>query len=59
MPIDIINNMTQCLEANLTWFNMPINFDSVPAAYLSLFQVATFKGWMDVMYAAIDARGVS
>lgn len=24
-----------------------------------LFPQATFKGWMDIMYAAVDSRGVS
>lgn len=27
-------------------------------AYLALFQVATFEGWMEVMQDAVDARGV-
>uniref|UniRef100_H2YKP2 Sodium channel protein n=1 Tax=Ciona savignyi TaxID=51511 RepID=H2YKP2_CIOSA len=48
-----------CL-ANITggkvhWTNLPINFDNVMIAYISLLQVATFKGWMPIMYAAVDA----
>ncbi|ESO08974.1 hypothetical protein HELRODRAFT_109965 [Helobdella robusta] len=41
---------------NYTWFNPKVNFDNVLIGYLSLFQIATFKGWMDIMYAAIDSR---
>nr|AWJ68263.1 putative voltage-dependent sodium channel 1 [Hirudo verbana] len=41
---------------NMTWFNPKITFDNVLIGYLALFQVATFKGWMDIMYAAIDSR---
>lgn len=36
-----------------------MNFDHVGKAYLSLFQVATFKGWIDIMNDAIDSRGVN
>jgi hypothetical protein len=36
--------------------NSPQTFDHVGKAYLCLFQVATFKGWMPIMYDAIDSR---
>lgn len=35
-----------------------MNFDHVGMAYLSLFQVATFKGWMQIMKDATDSREV-
>ena len=35
-----------------------MNFDHVGKAYLSLFQVATFKGWMQIMKDATDSREV-
>ncbi|XP_053096647.1 sodium channel, voltage gated, type VIII, alpha subunit a isoform X1 [Pangasianodon hypophthalmus] len=59
-----VNNRTQCIElinSNYTevrWKNVKINFDNVGAGYLALLQVATFKGWMDIMYAAVDSRKV-
>ena len=40
------------------WANSNVNFDSVLAAYVSLFQVATFKGWIDVMNGAVDSGQV-
>uniref|UniRef100_A0A8C4DWK7 Sodium channel protein n=1 Tax=Dicentrarchus labrax TaxID=13489 RepID=A0A8C4DWK7_DICLA len=61
---EIVNNKTECLaliEANFTeirWKNLKVNFDNVGMGYLSLLQVATFKGWMDIMYAAVDSRDV-
>ncbi|XP_029358426.1 sodium channel, voltage gated, type VIII, alpha subunit b isoform X8 [Echeneis naucrates] len=61
---DEVNNKTQCfalINANFSevrWRNVKINFDNVGAGYLALLQVATFKGWMDIMYAAIDSRKV-
>ncbi|KAM7422421.1 hypothetical protein PAMA_010462 [Pampus argenteus] len=61
---DKVNNKTECfalINANLSevrWKNVKINFDNVGAGYLALLQVATFKGWMDIMYAAIDSRKV-
>uniref|UniRef100_A0A8C4IUE0 Sodium channel protein n=1 Tax=Dicentrarchus labrax TaxID=13489 RepID=A0A8C4IUE0_DICLA len=61
---DVVNNKTECfalINSNYTevrWKNVKINFDNVGAGYLALLQVATFKGWMDIMYAAIDSRKV-
>uniref|UniRef100_A0A8C5GXU1 Sodium channel protein n=1 Tax=Gouania willdenowi TaxID=441366 RepID=A0A8C5GXU1_GOUWI len=61
---DDVNNKTECLAliiqnyTEVRWKNVKINFDNVGAGYLALLQVATFKGWMDIMYAAIDSRKV-
>ncbi|CAB1435050.1 unnamed protein product [Pleuronectes platessa] len=57
-PSSIVNNQSQC-EALLKvarWKNVKINFDNVGMGYLALLQVATFKGWMDIMFAAVDSR---
>ncbi|XP_026219135.1 sodium channel, voltage-gated, type I like, alpha b isoform X1 [Anabas testudineus] len=61
LPISIVNNKSDCLNLvndSARWKNVKINFDNVGAGYLALLQVATFKGWMDIMYAAVDSRGV-
>ena len=34
------------------------NFDTTPWAMLSLFEIATTEGWVDVMWAACDSRGI-
>ena len=47
----------QCFKI-LKFYIHRITFDNVPIAYLSLFQIATFKGWMDIMNDAVDAVGV-
>ncbi|XP_052531638.1 sodium channel protein type 2 subunit alpha isoform X8 [Tympanuchus pallidicinctus] len=61
--ISQINNYSQCEELiknneTARWKNVKVNFDNVGLGYLSLLQVATFKGWMDIMYAAVDSRNV-
>ncbi|XP_062847301.1 sodium channel, voltage gated, type V-like, alpha b [Trichomycterus rosablanca] len=56
-----VNNKSECLAMNETeyyWTKVKVNFDNVGAGYLALLQVATFKGWMDIMYAAVDSRAV-
>uniref|UniRef100_A0A8C7YF94 Sodium channel protein n=1 Tax=Oryzias sinensis TaxID=183150 RepID=A0A8C7YF94_9TELE len=64
LDIEIVNNKSQCIglmeenNTDIRWRNVKINFDNVGAGYLALLQVATFKGWMDIMYAAVDSRGV-
>ncbi|XP_027647564.2 sodium channel protein type 5 subunit alpha [Falco peregrinus] len=55
-----INDITDCKMNNNTgkifWVNVKVNFDNVGSGYLALLQVATFKGWMEIMYAAVDSR---
>ena len=53
-----VPDVTACLEQNLTWANSVMNFDHVGRAYLSLFEVAIFKGWTGIMYDATDSREV-
>ncbi|XP_005386634.1 PREDICTED: sodium channel protein type 10 subunit alpha isoform X4 [Chinchilla lanigera] len=59
----VVNNMSECENQNYTghlfWVNVKVNFDNVMMGYLALLQVATFKGWMDIMYAAVDSREVN
>ena len=55
----IVPNVEACLsENNTAWVNSRITFDHVGHAYIVLFQVATFKGWTDIMNDAIDSREV-
>ncbi|XP_016296401.1 sodium channel protein type 4 subunit alpha A-like [Sinocyclocheilus anshuiensis] len=61
-PMDVVNNKSDCMALMLTnearWVNVKVNYDNVGLGYLSLLQIATFKGWMDIMYAAVDSREV-
>ena len=60
-PVEIVNNETDCDTSKYPdrhWVNAEMNFDHVGYAYLSLFQVATFKGWTIIMADATDARAV-
>ncbi|XP_017893964.1 PREDICTED: sodium channel protein type 10 subunit alpha isoform X1 [Capra hircus] len=63
VPWSTVNNMSDCERQNHTgslfWVNVKVNFDNVAMGYLALLQVATFKGWMDIMYAAVDSRDVN
>ncbi|OCT63541.1 hypothetical protein XELAEV_18044637mg [Xenopus laevis] len=56
-----VNNKSQCMDLirdneTARWKIVKVNFDNVGFGYLSLLQVATFKGWMEIMYAAVDSR---
>ncbi|KAG7255687.1 LOW QUALITY PROTEIN: hypothetical protein CRUP_031628, partial [Coryphaenoides rupestris] len=49
-PVHVVNNRSECLalvNESAHWKNVKINFDN-----------ATFKGWMDIMYAAVDSRNL-
>ena len=57
---EIVPDVVTCLSENNTkWVNSKITFDHVGHAYISLFQVATFKGWHMIMSDATDSRKVS
>ncbi|XP_053327227.1 sodium channel protein type 2 subunit alpha-like [Spea bombifrons] len=58
-----VANKSQCAEMesqnkSARWKNVKVNFDNVGAGYLALLQVATFKGWTGIMYAAVDSKEV-
>uniref|UniRef100_A0A8D1FD19 Sodium channel protein n=1 Tax=Sus scrofa TaxID=9823 RepID=A0A8D1FD19_PIG len=62
-PTSEVENRSACfalmnVSQNVRWKNLKVNFDNVGLGYLSLLQVATFKGWMDIMYAAVDSVNV-
>ncbi|XP_069929160.1 sodium channel protein type 10 subunit alpha isoform X2 [Oryctolagus cuniculus] len=63
VPFSIVDNKSDCMAHNdsrkLFWVNVKVNFDNVAMGYLALLQVATFKGWMEIMYAAVDSRDVN
>jgi hypothetical protein len=46
-----------CAETGGLWVNFNQNFDSIGTAFLTLIEIATTEGWVDVMYMAMDQRG--
>ncbi|XP_047500155.1 sodium channel protein para-like [Penaeus chinensis] len=50
-----VPDKSHCIRLNYTWENSEVHFDHVGMAYLALFQVATWKGWIQIMNDAIDA----
>ncbi|XP_016804952.3 sodium channel protein type 9 subunit alpha isoform X4 [Pan troglodytes] len=62
-PASQVPNRSECfalmnVSQNVRWKNLKVNFDNVGLGYLSLLQVATFKGWTIIMYAAVDSVNV-
>ncbi|KAL8602648.1 hypothetical protein ACOMHN_029970 [Nucella lapillus] len=55
--MSIVNTRNDCDVYGYKWVNAQVNFDDVLQAYLALFQVATYKGWINIMNSAIDSRG--
>jgi hypothetical protein len=44
-----------CVEWGWRWIEMNQNFNNVWNSMLTLFEISTTEGWVDVMYAATDA----
>ncbi|XP_045714738.1 sodium channel protein type 7 subunit alpha isoform X2 [Phyllostomus hastatus] len=61
-PIHEVSNKSQCesllFNESMPWENAKLNFDNVGNGFLSLLQVATFNGWIDIMNSAVDSTQV-
>ena len=55
-----VKSKDECLaKAGTQWYNSKMNFDNVASGFLSLFQVATFQGWMEIMQDAVDISDIN
>jgi hypothetical protein len=53
-----IEDAALCVEHGGTWVpTLNNDFDSILHAMLTLFEISTTEGWVDVMYSGADARG--
>eukprot|EP00746_Dinoflagellata_sp_MGD_P168034 gnl/MRDRNA2_/MRDRNA2_99120_c0_seq1.p1 gnl/MRDRNA2_/MRDRNA2_99120_c0~~gnl/MRDRNA2_/MRDRNA2_99120_c0_seq1.p1 ORF type:complete len:1018 (-),score=164.15 gnl/MRDRNA2_/MRDRNA2_99120_c0_seq1:46-2886(-) len=53
-----IDDAATCVEQGGQWIQaLSQNFDGIFPAMLTLFEISTTEGWVDVMYQATDARG--
>ncbi|CAG7833557.1 unnamed protein product [Allacma fusca] len=57
---EVVKNKEECCNntSQWSWINTQPNFDNVFQGYLTLFQVATFEGWMEAMRAAVDSTDI-
>ena len=54
-----VASKAQCLnKTGVQWFNSKMNFDNVASGFLSLFEVATFQGWMEIMQDAVNINAI-
>lgn len=57
LPADSISNRKACHDVDsYEWKNKAVNFDNVIEAYVSLLEVATFKGWIGIIQGAVDSQ---
>jgi len=55
---DRITTKADCLNYGGDWVNPDLNFDSTPAAFITLFTVMSTEGWIGVMWDCVDAVGI-
>ncbi|XP_059560204.1 sodium channel protein type 7 subunit alpha isoform X1 [Myotis daubentonii] len=62
-PTYEVRNRSECeslvFNESMPWEDAKLNFDNVGNGFLSLLQVATFNGWIDIMNSAVDSTGVN
>ena len=51
-----IKDKYDCLNFGGDWINKDQNFDNVMTASLTLFNVMTTEGWLQVMWDAVDSN---
>jgi len=55
----LIKDAALCVEQGGQWGHvLSQNFDNIISSLLTLFEISTTEGWVDVMYAAADVTGV-
>jgi hypothetical protein len=54
----LIKDAALCVEQGQRWgLTLYQNFNTFWNSFLTLFEISTTEGWVDVMYAAVDAKG--
>ena len=38
-----------------TWYHPPENFDNTITGFMTLFEMMSTEGWLDVMHSGVDA----
>ncbi|KAF4672946.1 hypothetical protein FOL47_011216 [Perkinsus chesapeaki] len=54
----VIKDAANCVEQGGQWLNMHQHFDNIAVSMMTLFEISTTEGWVDVMYAGTDATEV-
>lgn len=52
---EFITDKFDCLDYGGEWVNSASNFDNVKNSMVTLFNVMTTEGWIDVMWEAVDS----
>ena len=53
-----LQSRSECEDAGFAWTSKEPNYDNVINAISALFILSSEEGWPDIMYTAVDARGV-
>jgi hypothetical protein len=56
--MNFVEDWRSCLDVGGNWIQIPANFDNVINAWITLFEMMTTEGWIDIMSNGIDARGI-
>jgi hypothetical protein len=56
--VPLIIDKFDCLDFGGEWVNVDYNFDNVMNSMITLFNVMTTEGWIEVMWSAVDASAI-
>lgn len=55
---DYVIDKFTCLDYGGEWVNELSNFDNVKNSMITLFNIMTTEGWIDVMWLAVDSTKI-
>lgn len=58
IDLNQVDTMEDCLRLGGEWVNKDSNFDTPVSAMITLFQMTTTEGWVDVFRSGMDSRGI-
>jgi len=50
-----IQTKWECLDTGGEWINKDSNFDNVLNGLVTMFEIITTEGWIDIMWGGVDA----
>ena len=53
-----IHNMWDCYDVGGEWVRFNANFDNIGNAVITIFNLMTTEGWIDVMWKAVDTTEI-
>jgi hypothetical protein len=56
--MDLVDDRWFCTNLGGEWVNKDAHFDNIQSSILTLFEMSSTEGWIDIMWTGVDNRGL-